>query len=65
MVAIQNSPEGYDESYAMVVVTKTLKIGNHNYKSNWVVADSRCDVLLGIPRHVANNPKVDSDMRIV
>lgn len=49
-----------------MVLNVEMKIGNHSYKSNQVVADSRYDVLLlGIPWQVNNNKNVDYDLRIV
>ena len=40
-------------------------MGGHRYCSNWAVAESRYDVLLGMPWHVHCNPKVDYTSREV
>ena len=36
-----------------------VSIGSHVYRSNWTVADCRCDVLLGMPWNLENKPTVD------
>ena len=53
------------ENSTEVIQGATLRIGKHSYKSNWVVASCRYDVLLGMPWHVANNPSIDYKKRTV
>ena len=43
----------------------TLRLGAHAYTSNWIVANCRYDVLLGMPWHVAHNPSINYEQRIV
>ena len=58
-VPIMHSKEDSEEMATEIVLNGTLKIGFHTYTSNWVVGDSRYDVLLGMPWHVATDPKID------
>lgn len=44
---------------------ETLTIKLSTCTSNWMLADCRYNVLLGIPSHVANNPAVDYVIRVV
>ena len=62
---VQHSAKDANERSSQVVLEGTLKIGNHNYSSNWVVADCRYDVLLGMPWHVAHKPIIDYENGIV
>ena len=64
-VLVQNSNKYSKERTSQIVLNGALKIGNHLYKSNWVVSNCRYDVLLGMPWHVANNPLVNYVTRIV
>lgn len=64
-VVVRHSRDGWTEVSSTVVVNGTLKIGSHTYTSNWVVMNTRYDVLLGMPWHVANNPEVNYPNRIV
>lgn len=64
-VVIQHSKSDSNENSSQVIVNGTLKIGDHLYTSNWVVSNSRYDVLLGMPWHVAHNPEIDYDSQIV
>ncbi len=42
-----------------------MKIGNHFYNSNWIVANCRYDVPLGMPWHVTFNPSIDYKKKVV
>ena len=42
-----------------------VKIGNHNYKSRFVLGDTRYDVILGTPWHKDVKPKTDYDKNTV
>ena len=64
-VVVKHSKEELNETASHVVINETLQIGSHAYTSNWVVADCRYDVLLGMPWHVANKPKIDYVKRFV
>jgi len=56
---VQHSKDGENEEASKIILNGTLKIGSHTYTSNWVVSDTRYDVILGMPWHVANNPQID------
>jgi len=62
---VQHSKEGSTEKSSKIVLNGTLKIGSHTYSSNWAVSDCRYDILLGMPWHVAHNPTIDYENRIV
>ena len=64
-VVVKHSKDGTNEQSSQIVLHGTLKIGSHTYTSNWVVSDTRYDVLLGMPWHVAHNPQTDYNKRIV
>ena len=64
-VIVQHSRDGSEEESSYMVINGTLKIGSHAYTSNWIVAECRYDVLLGMPWHVASNPLIDYERRIV
>ena len=58
-IMVQHSNKDSKERASQIVLNGTLKIGNHSYKSNWVVSNCRYDVVLGMPWHVAHNPNID------
>lgn len=58
-ISIFHSKRQSSELSDKVVLDATVKIGDHNYKSNFVVADCRYDVLLGMPWHKSEGPTVD------
>ena len=64
-VEVKHSDKNSNEKASKVILGATLRIGKHKYKSNWLVANCRYDVLLGMPWHVANNPSIDYKERIV
>ena len=64
-IVVNHSNEDSSETASHIVLNGTLKIGSHTYSSNWVVANCRYDVLLGMPWHVAHNPTVDYVKRVV
>ena len=64
-IEVSHSRRGSTEEATEVIINGTLKIGPHTYKSNWVVADCRYDVLLGMPWHVAHNPDINYKNRTV
>lgn len=64
-VLVQHSDKDSNERSSQVVLNGTLKIGNHTYTSNWVVANSRYDVLLGMPWPVAHKPTIQYDTGVV
>lgn len=48
------------------VVPKTkVQIGDHVYESNWAVANTRYDLLLGMPWHEAVEPTIDYERKII
>lgn len=46
-----------------MVAAGTVSIGSYTYTSNWIVADCRYDVLLGMPWHTEENARVDYHLR--
>ena len=64
-VQVKHSQDGNTEEASELVLNGTLKLGSHEYTSNWLVGSSRCDVLLGMPWQVANNPEIDYTNRVV
>ena len=63
---IHHSRDVSVEEASEVVLNGTLQIGSHTYITNFnFVAECRCDVLLGMPWHVANNPSIDYFERVV
>ena len=64
-VIVEHSKQGTREDATHVLINGTLRLGAHTYTSNWIVADCRYDVLLGMPWHVANNTDIDYVSRIV
>ncbi len=47
------------------ILEATLKIGKHSYKSNWLEANCRYNVLLGMTWDVAHNLSINYENRIV
>ena len=64
-VTVQHSQKGTKEEASEVIFNGTLLLGAHTYTSNWIVANCGYDVLLGMPWHVAHNPSIDYEQRIV
>jgi len=64
-VEVRHSKRETVEEASEIILGGTVRIGTHVFKSNWVVASCRYDVLLGMPWHVAHNPKIDYSRRIV
>lgn len=55
---ISHSKQGITEQSTHLIRNATLHLGEHAYTSNWAVADSRYDVMLGMPWHAEVNPKI-------
>ena len=53
------------ENSSKAIIGATLKIGKHEYDSNWFLANCRYDALLGMPWHVVINPSIDYQKKIV
>ena len=64
-VEVRHSKSGSCENSSIVILGATLKIGTHKYRSNWLVADCRYDLLLGMPWHVSNNPLINYQKRFI
>ena len=62
---VNHSQKDTSEEFEELIISGTLKLGTHVYTSNWVVANGRYDVLLGMPWHVAHYPRVDCFQRVV
>ena len=64
-VEVKHSKSGSLENSTQVIQGATLKVGSHVYQSNWLVANCRYDILLGMPWHVSQNPSIDYEQRTV
>ena len=64
-VEVAHSKKESTEHSSEMIIGATLKMGNHKYKSNWIVASCRYDVLLGMPWHVIHNPSIDYKERTI
>ena len=60
-----HSQKDTPEESVELIISGTLRLVTHVYKSNWVVASGRYEVLLGMPWHVAHNPRIDYVQRVV
>lgn len=58
-VTIHHSNKKIVEKAEEVIVGAEIGIGSHTYRSNWIVADCRYDILLGMPWNVDCRPSVD------
>lgn len=58
-LTIHNSNKATQEEATEIVWDTEIKIGNTAYRSNWAVAQTRYDVLLGMPWHKENNPNIN------
>lgn len=47
-----------DEEASEIVIGAVLELGGHEYTSNWVVADLRYDVIIGVPWRVENDMEI-------
>lgn len=47
------------EHASELVIDAELKLGNHTYRSIWIVSDCRYDIMLGMPRNVKHRPTVN------
>ena len=56
---IQHSSQKATEKGKVILKDVCVSVGPHTYRSNFVVADCRYDVLLGMPWHVENEPTVN------
>jgi Aspartyl protease len=64
-VKVNHSDDDRVEQAAQIILDGRLKVGNHEYLSNFVLANCCYDVLLGMPWHVASNPRVSYYARVV
>ena len=64
-VTVEYSQKGTKEEASEVRLNGTLRLGAHTYTSNWIVANFRYDVLLGMLWHVAHNPSINYEQKIV
>ena len=62
-IEVKHSNKESNEVATRIVLGATLHIGDHIYKSNWLVANCRYDVLLGMPWHVETKPKIDYEKK--
>jgi hypothetical protein len=64
-VMVKHSADDRVEQATQVLLDGMLKFGNHEYLSNFDVANCCYDVLLGMKWHVANDPNVSYPARVV
>lgn len=56
---ITHSNKSTEEESNFIVKGAIVQMGSHSYCSNWVIADIRYDIILGIPWHESQKPKID------
>lgn len=56
---INHSNSKTTEKASEIVLETEVEIGPLKYRSNWIVADCRYDILLGMPWHVHCKPSID------
>lgn len=57
--SIFHSNKQSTEEATHVILDAEIQLGNHVYRSNWIVAGCRYDILLGMPWHIQCVPSVD------
>lgn len=55
-VSLSHSSNGSDEVYCEMIDVSTIQIGEHLYKSKFMMADTRFDVIPGTILHKDMNP---------
>ncbi len=56
---VMHSGENTGENASQVILGAENCVGTHADTLNWVVASCKCEVLLRMPWHVADNPKIE------
>lgn len=51
--------QGANEIATQMSANGTIRIGTYSYTGNWIVADCRYDVLLGMPWHMEEHSNAD------
>ncbi len=64
-VEVSHSMKDSIENDSSVLLAATLRIDKHFYKSNWLVANCRYDILLGMQWHVTYNSSIDYQKKTV
>lgn len=64
-VQVRHSNKDFVKAPTEIILGATLTVGKHVYNSNWLIADFRCDLLLGMTWHVANNTFTNYKLRTV
>ncbi len=64
-VEVSHSQKESVENSSKAILEATLTIGKHSCKSKWFLANCQYDVLLGMPWHIAYNPSINYEKRIV
>lgn len=64
-MTIKHSEKQRDEHSNELFTNGTLELESHRYICNWITANSRYDVIIGMPGHVGNNDKIDSQNSII
>ena len=65
LVDVLHSKAEFNEVGTEMISNATIEIGDYKYTGNWIVADCRYDVLLGMPWHHSELPKTEYDKRQV
>lgn len=58
-VKVNHSDKDVSEDANEIVIDAELEIGKMKYRSNWIVANCRYEILLGIPWHIKCKPTMD------
>ena len=58
-LSITHSENKTTETATQLVLDAEVRIGAHQYRSNFAVVNCRYDILLGMPWHKSENPSVD------
>lgn len=65
LIDVNHSKQGANEIATELIANGTVCIGSYSYTGNWIVADCRYDILLGMPWHTEERPETDYVCRTV
>lgn len=65
LVDVNHSKQDAHEIATEMIANGTVRIGSYSYSGNWIVADCRYDVLLGLPWHTEEAPCIDYEGRTI
>lgn len=64
-IKVVHSGKGSSKTAPKMFVNAALRLGSHEYVSNWAIVDSRYDVLLEMLCHKSINPEIDYSVPFV